>query len=203
MPHSFQLTLQRHPVRSIRDAEPPALNCLDLAASTPPGFTTVAVSFSPQANDSCDGPLTPVCVPPSGTAFAVGANSVTCTAFDRAGNTNTCSFNVTVTAMPAFVASSRLPDLKESAVAWGDFNNDGRLDLVIGGATRLFAPSRQAGIYLNNGAEEFNILPAGVPAVEHARVACADFDSDGRLDVLITGSDLSKSADLAGKETQV
>jgi len=86
------------------------------------------------------------------------------------------------------VDNSRLPDLKESTVAWGDFNNDGLPDLVLGGATRLFNPSRQAGIYLNNGGTgRFDILPAGVPAVERARVACADFNLDGRLDVLIAG----------------
>jgi hypothetical protein len=85
------------------------------------------------------------------------------------------------------VDNSRLPDLKESAVAWGDFNNDGLPDVVIGGATLLFTPSRQAGIYVNNGAGQFNILSAGAPAVERARVACADFNGDGRLDVLIAG----------------
>jgi hypothetical protein len=36
------------------------------------------------------------CIPVSGAMFALGANLVTCTATDGAGNTNSCSFTVTV-----------------------------------------------------------------------------------------------------------
>ncbi len=38
-----------------------------------------------------------VCAPPSGSSFPIGPTTVTCTATDRAGNTSSCSFTVTVT----------------------------------------------------------------------------------------------------------
>ena len=40
--------------------------------------------------------MTPTCTPASGSTFALGTTEVTCTATDRAGNTRTKSFGVTV-----------------------------------------------------------------------------------------------------------
>src|SRR6185436_6231985 len=53
------------------------------------------VNFTATATDNCPG-VSYACVPPSGTTFAKGTNSVTCTATDASGNTASCSFTVTV-----------------------------------------------------------------------------------------------------------
>ena len=59
----------------------------------------------PPAIDNCSSNITVVCLPPSGSTFPVGTRVVNCTATDGAGNTNGCSFNVTVrdTEPPAIV----------------------------------------------------------------------------------------------------
>jgi hypothetical protein len=60
----------------------------------------VTVNFSPSAADNCS--LASLNVnPPSGSAFAVGDTTVRVTATDESGNTNACSFLVTVLAGPA------------------------------------------------------------------------------------------------------
>jgi hypothetical protein len=48
------------------------------------------------ATDDVDGNLTPVCQPASGSTFALGTTTVTCTATDQAGNTGSAPFTVTV-----------------------------------------------------------------------------------------------------------
>ena len=55
-----------------------------------------AVLFSAQASDFCSGTVPVTLVPPSGSTFPIGTNTVICTATDDAGNTNQCSFTVTV-----------------------------------------------------------------------------------------------------------
>ena len=53
------------------------------------------VTFAtPTATDNCPG-VTVACSPPSGTCFAVGTTTVTCTATDASNNTASCSFTVT------------------------------------------------------------------------------------------------------------
>ncbi len=54
------------------------------------------IDFTVSAWDDVDGPLTPVCEPASGSTFALGTTTVTCSATDAAGNTATASFAVTV-----------------------------------------------------------------------------------------------------------
>ena len=49
------------------------------------------------ASDNIDGAITPTCTPASGTNFAVGTTTVTCTATDAHGNKGTGSFTITVT----------------------------------------------------------------------------------------------------------
>jgi hypothetical protein len=70
--------------------------------TTPANITANAVgsgavvAFSATAVDAVDGPVTAVCTPPSGSTFAVGSTTVTCTATDAAGNSSSGQFIVTV-----------------------------------------------------------------------------------------------------------
>ena len=57
---------------------------------------TVTITFVATATDGSGVPPTIDCDPPSGSVFAVGTTSVTCTATDAAGNTVSQSFTVTV-----------------------------------------------------------------------------------------------------------
>jgi len=57
---------------------------------------TVIVTFVATASDSSGATPAISCIPPSGTAFAVGDTIVTCTATDAAGNSVTGTFTVTV-----------------------------------------------------------------------------------------------------------
>jgi len=88
-PCSFTIT--------VNDMQPPTLSCSDVtgvaAASCPIG-TTASSSFTVTANDNCDGTVTPVCIPPSGSIFPVGSTTVTCTATHSSGNVGSCSFTV-------------------------------------------------------------------------------------------------------------
>jgi len=61
--------------------------------SCPPSATQTVNYALPQVSDNCPG-ASVACVPPSGSVFALGTTSVTCTATDAAGNTATCSFPV-------------------------------------------------------------------------------------------------------------
>jgi HYR domain/Secretion system C-terminal sorting domain/Domain of unknown function DUF11 len=64
---------------------------------TTAGTSAVATWTAPTATDNCPGSVTVIGSATSGTAFAVGATTVTYTARDVANNTATCSFTVTVT----------------------------------------------------------------------------------------------------------
>jgi hypothetical protein len=68
-----------------------------------------AVSYTATATDIVDGSVTPVCAPASGSVFAVGTTGVTCTATDRAGNSATGTFSVTVKVEYGFVNVKNLP----------------------------------------------------------------------------------------------
>jgi HYR domain len=54
------------------------------------------VGYSVSAADATDGPVTPSCLPKSGSLFRVGRKTVTCSAADGSGNVATASFVVTV-----------------------------------------------------------------------------------------------------------
>ena len=91
--------------------------------------------------------------------------------------------NVTATVAPG------LPGVYHSSVAWGDFNNDGLLDFLLAGRTSGATPVSQ--LWRNTGSGFINVT-AGVapnlPGVESGSVSWADYDNDGLLDFLITAS---------------
>ncbi|GAB4079553.1 hypothetical protein GCM10028783_05010 [Modestobacter muralis] len=78
----------------------------DTVRATSTGVTGAKVTYTlPEAGDTRDGAITPVCTPPSGSLFPIGTTKVTCTATDAAGNkANPTTFDVVVTAPPTTTA---------------------------------------------------------------------------------------------------
>ncbi len=84
-----------------------------------------------------------------------------------------------------FAKLADLPGLYGAAVAVGDFDNDGRLDIVITGHEPASKrPVAQVWRNLGGGSfsNSFNLTPSGFGSL-----AVADFDNDGYLDILMSG----------------
>jgi len=60
------------------------------------GAGGTVVAFTASALDAVDGSLTPTCTPSSGSTFAIGLTKVACSATDKAGNSASASFKVSV-----------------------------------------------------------------------------------------------------------
>lgn len=73
-----------------------------------------------------------------------------------------------------------LPGQNGGAVAWGDFDNDGYLDLAV--ATYWWTR-----IYHNNGDGTFTDTGLLLPGIYEGSLAWGDFDNDGHLDLLLCG----------------
>ncbi len=73
------------------DLSVPATIVVDAVAPT-----GVSVTYSATATDRVSGEIAPQCTPASGSTFAIGDTTVTCSATDNAGNTGTATFGVHV-----------------------------------------------------------------------------------------------------------
>lgn len=77
-----------------------------------------------------------------------------------------------------------LPDLWDSSVSVGDYDNDGDSDLLLSGLTRSDRPTA---IYRNNRDFTFTDAGAGLPKGAGLSVAWGDFNKDKTLDVALSG----------------
>ncbi len=77
-----------------------------------------------------------------------------------------------------------------SSNAWVDFDNDGDLDIFLSGSTDGTDFSSITKIYRNNGSNVFNeVIGLNLTGVSHCTSAWGDYDNDGDLDLLLSGSD--------------
>jgi len=83
-----------------------------------------------------------------------------------------------------------LPRAYYSSVAWGDHDNDGRLDILLTGITNaLFVePVPLISQVWRNTGTGFTNINAGLPGIANGSAAWGDYDNDGRLDILLAGS---------------
>ncbi len=81
--------------------------------------------------------------------------------------------------------NATLTTVPSGALAWGDYNGDGRLDLIIAG--RNTANSTGTSLYMNTGTA-LSLVASGLPALSAPAVAWGDFDNDGDLDLLLSGT---------------
>jgi hypothetical protein len=81
---------------TVKDTTPPviAINVTSPVEATGP--SGAAVTYAATATDAVSGSLTPTCAPASGSTFALGTTTITCSATDAAGNTGTATATVVV-----------------------------------------------------------------------------------------------------------
>jgi hypothetical protein len=79
-------------------------------------------------------------------------------------------------------ASLGLPGVTRCFSAWGDYDNDGDLDLLLGAGafTRIYRSSGGTN-------PTFVDIATGLPGFDYGSGSWADYDRDGDLDVLLTG----------------
>jgi hypothetical protein len=82
-----------------------------------------------------------------------------------------------------------LPGVYYSSIAWGDYDDDGLSDILITGTTNGLSSGALSRVYKNNGDNSF-IEQTGIilQGVYNSSAAWFDYDSDGDLDILLTGS---------------
>ena len=82
-------------------------------------------------------------------------------------------------------AGAGLTGAKAGAVAWGDFDGDGDLDLAISGSTGGFDYITR--VYRNTNGT-FADVGAGLPGTVDGALAWGDYDGDGDLDLALSGN---------------
>jgi hypothetical protein len=80
---------------TVQDTTAPTLTVANMTV-TETNAAGIVVNYAPVVQDAVSGTLSPVCSPTSGTTFAIGVHTVSCTATDAAGNSATATFTVTV-----------------------------------------------------------------------------------------------------------
>ncbi|MGK5522964.1 VWA domain-containing protein [Micromonospora sp. URMC 107] len=183
----------------VNDVTPPTVVVDDrtVEATSPAG---AVIDYPATATDNVDGPLSPTCVPPSGTTFPLGATTVTCTATDAAGNTgsDTAVMRVVDTTAPA---TACVPTNNPSGGnVPGSYNPDGFYELT---STDVVDTAVQ--VFIGDAADpsvRFGPFPAGtkIKLVQAPGAQSRVKDGTGDIDYKVTlrGDALIVGVDDAG-----
>jgi len=102
---------------------------------------------------------------------------------ETSGNSNVISVKTYILHFTDMNAA--LTGVSSSSTAWGDYDNDGDLDILLTGYTGDGEISK---IYLNYASGSYTGINAGLTGVDNSSVEWGDYDNDGDLDILLTGS---------------
>jgi hypothetical protein len=83
--------------------------------------------------------------------------------------------------------SNILTNVQYSALAWGDYDNDGDLDLVVSGTTNTNNTGAITTLYKNDGNGGFTDSGISLPNVYWSSIKWGDYNNDGFLDLAIAG----------------
>ena len=102
-------------------------------------------------------------------------------------------FSFTIQAQVFADIAADMKGIFAGCAVWGDYDNDGDLDLFLSGDT-VFSQTPQVMItdttviYRNDGSDVFTCIDPGIPGTGSCRAAWGDYDNDGDLDILLTGT---------------
>jgi len=85
--------------------DPPKISCPAPQTIQLTGGASIAVTYASPTVVNGKAPVTVSCTPLSGSAFAIGQTTVSCTATDALQRTDPCSFAITVVAPPALTVT--------------------------------------------------------------------------------------------------
>ncbi|MFQ6615865.1 MAG: FG-GAP-like repeat-containing protein [Fidelibacterota bacterium] len=96
------------------------------------------------------------------------------------------SYSNEVSVIPSLFSdlSAGLTEVYRATAAWGDYDSDGDLDILLTGYTGSQGISKVYG----NANGTFSDISAGLEGVYYSSAAWGDYDNDGDLDVLLSGS---------------
>ena len=87
-------------VVALKDVSPPTFSLPGTITAKATSAAGATVTYNAAASDAVAGSVTPACAPASGSVFAIGTTTVTCTATDTFANRGTASFPVVVAKAP-------------------------------------------------------------------------------------------------------
>jgi len=117
------------------------------------------------------------------TSSQSGSASITITLNDN-GITSSESFDITILSLFSENNSCSFTGVEKGSVAFGDYDNDGDLDLLLTG----YSNAGIAALYKNTAGNYNEITNINLPGVYDGSVTFGDFDNDADLDILITGN---------------
>ena len=92
--------------------------------------------------------------------------------------------NGTFTNINASFIKMNTSTFSDGSVDWGDYDNDGDLDLLISASTFV---GFKTVVYRNDGNGIFTDINAGLQGIYQSSVDWGDYDNDGDLDILMDG----------------
>ncbi|MEG4215047.1 FG-GAP-like repeat-containing protein [Microcoleus sp. Pol14C6] len=81
--------------------------------------------------------------------------------------------------------TAQLPGVLNGSAAWGDFNKDGKLDILLTGDS---LSGKITKVFGNTGSGFSEDTTAALPGVSNGSAAWGDYDNDGDLDILLAGN---------------
>ena len=120
--------------------------------------------------------------------------------YDIRGGFDYQNYNLYVIATPLFTidfaVSNTLENVYASSASWGDYDNDGDLDIILNGV-------QSQGVHLSkiyrNDSGIFSDINAGLTGIWFGKTIWGDYDNDNDLDILLTGNPTSGSTGYISK----
>jgi large repetitive protein len=176
-------------VVSVVDTTAPGLSIpdgtLSAEATSSEGAT---VTFDATANDLVDSSVEISCTPASGSSFAFGTTSVTCTATDDSGNTATDSFDV-------LVVDTTAPALTVPANASAEATSSSGAVVTFEGATATDAADANPAVTCS--AASGDTFPLGTTSVSCTATDASGNSSTGSFSVTVSDTTAPTLADLS------
>lgn len=90
--------------------------------------------------------------------------------------------------------NSPVNNVYDGSLDWGDYDNDGDLDLLLSGATNSYPDYLPITRLIRKDSASFVSLDIGLPGIRKGEAKWGDYNNDGKLDIVLSGINTSGTA---------